>query len=61
MNVVIYHLLREMSLVRPSGLCIERISRTLCVNPGQEHGRLCAVWWDSDNPDMVVHNLGIAM
>ncbi|MBN2211942.1 MAG: metallophosphoesterase [Sedimentisphaerales bacterium] len=44
-----------------TGHCTERVGQTLCVNPGQEHGRLCAVWWDSDNPDVVEHNLGIAM
>jgi len=44
-----------------TGHCTERIGRTLCINPGQERDRLYAVWWDSNQPELVEHNLGIAM
>ena len=35
----------------------DNIGGCLCVNPGQEHHKLCAVWWNSDQPDRVDHTI----
>ena len=38
-----------------SGHCTDKISETLAINPGQNHDKLCAVWWNSDEPDRIRH------
>lgn len=41
-----------------SGHFTHKIGGCLCVNPGQERQRLCAVRWDSEHPGRIEHNLG---
>jgi len=41
-----------------SGHFTDRINDCLCVNPGQKHTELCAIRWNSEQPDHIEHTLG---
>ncbi len=42
---------------RVSGACCDRIGRTLCVNPGQDHERLHAVLLESERPEQTLRHV----
>jgi uncharacterized protein len=41
-----------------SGHFTEDLKGCLCVNAGQDHARLCAIYWSSSQPREIEHSLG---